>query len=230
MLSRSSCKPTTTCHVASATTAARPRPAVADDGSMAGRDAAGMHRHVDFRQIERERAALDRDALQVDFAAQQAGDFAADGQAQAGAAIAAAGAAVGLLEGLENDLLLVGRNADAGVRDREGDHAAGAVQAFVVVPPAAGDARLTLSVTLPRSVNLKALDNRFLSTCCNRFRSVRRPCGRSSAKSIVELQLARFRPRGGTCDRRSRADPRTRSGRRRRPPCRIRSSTDRGCR
>jgi len=42
--------------------------------------------------------------------------LAADGQAQAGAAVLAAGAAVRLLERLEDDLLLVRRDADAGCR------------------------------------------------------------------------------------------------------------------
>ena len=57
----------------------------------------------------------------MDLAAEQARQLAADGEAEAGAAILAAGAAVGLLERLEHDLLLVGRDADAGVADLEGD-------------------------------------------------------------------------------------------------------------
>jgi hypothetical protein len=55
--------------------------------------------------------------LQSDLAAQEARDFAADGQAQARAAEFAAGAAVGLRERLEDDLLFIGRDADAGVGD-----------------------------------------------------------------------------------------------------------------
>ena len=54
-------------------------------------------------------------AGQPDFAAEQARDFAADRQAQARAAVLAAGATVGLLERFEDDLLLLRRNADAGV-------------------------------------------------------------------------------------------------------------------
>ena len=77
-----------------------------------------------LRQVERERAALPGRAGQADLAAQQPRDLAADRQAQAGAAVLAAGAAVGLLEGLEDDLLLVRRDADAGVGDGEGEHRA----------------------------------------------------------------------------------------------------------
>ena len=43
------------------------------------------------------------------LAAQQRRELAADGEAQAGAAVLAAGAGVGLLEGLEHDLLLLDR-------------------------------------------------------------------------------------------------------------------------
>ena len=77
----------------------------------------GFDGHVILRQIERERAALSGSARQADFTAQQARDFAADGQSEPGAAVLPAGAAVRLLEGLENDLLLVGGDADAGVSD-----------------------------------------------------------------------------------------------------------------
>ena len=59
--------------------------------------------------------------VRPDFAAEQARNFAADRQAQAGAAVFAAGAAVGLLERLEDDLLLLRRDADAGVGDGERD-------------------------------------------------------------------------------------------------------------
>ena len=81
---------------------------------------------VGLRQVEGEGAALAGRAAQLDFAAEQAGQFAADGQAQAGAAVLAAGAGVGLLEGLEDDALLFRRDADAGVGDLEGDDGTGA--------------------------------------------------------------------------------------------------------
>jgi hypothetical protein len=64
----------------------------------------------------------------VDLAAEQPGDLAADGQPQAGPPVLAAGAAVGLLEGLEDDLLLLEGDADAGIRHREGQHRLGLSQ------------------------------------------------------------------------------------------------------
>ena len=53
----------------------------------------------------------------LQLAAEQARDLAADRQAEAGAAIFAAGGAVGLLERFEDQLLLVLGNADAGIGD-----------------------------------------------------------------------------------------------------------------
>ena len=58
----------------------------------------------------------------MDFAAEQACQFAADGKPEAGAAVFAAGRGVGLLERLEDDLLLFQRNADAGIGDLERHH------------------------------------------------------------------------------------------------------------
>ena len=77
---------------------------------MAGRP------HIGLRQIQRESAALAGRAAKLDFAAEQAGEFAADGQAQTGSAVLAAGAGVCLLEGLEDDALLVERDSDAANR------------------------------------------------------------------------------------------------------------------
>ena len=68
----------------------------------------GQRRHVDRRQEQRERAALADRAGQLDLAAEQLGDFTADRQAEAGAAVLAAGRAVRLLERFEDDLVLVG--------------------------------------------------------------------------------------------------------------------------
>ena len=70
---------------------------------------------VCLRQIQGERAAVARAALEHELAAEQPGELAADRETEAGAAVLAAGAAVGLLERLEDDLLLVRRDADAGV-------------------------------------------------------------------------------------------------------------------
>ena len=60
-------------------------------------------------------------AAQLNFASQQAGQFAADRQSQAGTAILAAGACIRLLERLEDDPLLFGRNANAGIGHLEGN-------------------------------------------------------------------------------------------------------------
>ncbi len=99
---------------------------------------------VGLRQVEREGAALARRAAQLNFAAQQAGQFAADGQAQAGAAVLAAGAGIRLLEGLEDDALLFGGNADAGVGDLErNDRRRAAENRMVCAPAAAWPARPT---------------------------------------------------------------------------------------
>ena len=56
-------------------------------------------------------------ALDADVAAQLAGDVAADGQSQAGAAVLARDRVVGLVEGLEDPLQVFGGDADAGVFD-----------------------------------------------------------------------------------------------------------------
>src|SRR6202008_1413649 len=78
-----------------------------------------------LRQVQRERATTSRRARKLNFTTEQAGDLAADRQAQARPAILPARAPVGLLEGLEDDLLLVERNADSRVLDREGKYRPG---------------------------------------------------------------------------------------------------------
>ena len=52
---------------------------------------------------------------QADVAAKQRRQLAADGEAESGAAVLAARAGVGLMERLEDQLLLLRRDADAGV-------------------------------------------------------------------------------------------------------------------
>ena len=105
-----------------------------DEGGSGGAD-------VGLRQVEREGAALAGVAAQLDFAAEQVGQFAADGQAETGAAVLAAGARIGLLEGLEDDALFFRRDADAGIGDLEGDHRTGAGEDGMIGAPAAGCAR-----------------------------------------------------------------------------------------
>ena len=108
--------------------------------------------------------------VEPDLAAEQPGDLAADGEAEARAAVLAARAAVGLLEGLEDDLLLVAGDADARVGDRERDDRLRAGSSELVVgAPALADRLERGADTRPRSVNLKALESRFLRTCCSRF-------------------------------------------------------------
>ena len=58
-------------------------------------------------------------AFNRDLAAEQARDLAADREAKPGAAVLARRAHVGLLERFEDHVVLVGRDADAGVGDRE---------------------------------------------------------------------------------------------------------------
>src|SRR6202008_454166 len=72
------------------------------------------------RQGQREDAALARRALHLDVAAEQPRQIARDRQAEPGAAVLAVRAAVGLTEGLEDDLALVLGDADARVADAEG--------------------------------------------------------------------------------------------------------------
>ena len=141
------------------------------------------------RQIERERAALARRAAQLDFAAEQIRKLAADREAEAGAAVFAAGAGIGLLEGLEDDALLLERNADAGVGDLE-RHDGGAWLSSGWSgdqPPTAAE---TLSRTPPCSVNLKAFDSRFFSTCCKRLESVVMVRQIGSISTSNELRLS----------------------------------------
>ena len=80
-------------------------------------------------------------ALELNLAAKQAGELTADGEAEAGATVFAAGAGIGLLEGLEDDLLLLLRDADSGVGDFEGDDGAAGSSIACSGAPAAGARR-----------------------------------------------------------------------------------------
>src|SRR5207244_2707244 len=61
--------------------------------------------------------------------------LAADGQTETRPAILAGRGAIRLLEGLEDDLLFLRLDADAGVDDAERDHAGGAVERVIVGRP-----------------------------------------------------------------------------------------------
>ena len=89
------------------------------------------------RQIEHEGAAFAGRALKMDFAAEQARKLAADGEAQAGAAIFSAGAGIRLLKRLEDQLLLFQGNADAGIGNLKGDNGRRVVEDGMFGAPAA---------------------------------------------------------------------------------------------
>src|SRR5881398_2332986 len=116
----------------------------------------------------------------MDLGAQKTGQLAADGQAETGAAVGAARAAVGLLECLEDDLLLLRGNTDPGVGDGERDGRTTAGQHAVL--QAGGSAIAMVRSTRPWWVNLKAFDRRFLRICCRRFASVWIARGRSGSR------------------------------------------------
>src|SRR5271154_4446545 len=88
----------------------------------------GSGGNVGLRQIQREDASAAHRTLQANLAAQQTRQFAADGKAQAGAAVPSAGGSIGLLEGFKDDALLFLCDADAGVGDGQSDYVLGAVQ------------------------------------------------------------------------------------------------------
>src|SRR3954471_5360075 len=77
--------------------------------------------HVGKRQQKRKRAALARLAMELEPAAEQPRELPANGKPEAGAAVLPARRPIGLLERLEDHVLLVRRNTDAGVFDGEGD-------------------------------------------------------------------------------------------------------------
>ncbi len=82
------------------------------------------------------------------------------------------GAGVGLLERLEDQLLLLGRDADAGVADGERDDR----RRDAAAPDDRGDQPsvtcATVIDTWPCAVNLNAFESRFFRICCRRFGSL----------------------------------------------------------
>src|SRR6185295_9324626 len=94
---------------------------------------------MSLRQEQGKGAALARGAGQSNFSAEQPRNFPADRQAKACAAILAAGAAVRLLEGLKDELLLLGRDANAGVGDGECDDRARMIEHFLARAPTFGN-------------------------------------------------------------------------------------------
>src|SRR5262249_29286179 len=95
-------------------------------------------RDVGLREIQVERAALARHAVQADLAAEHASELAADREAEARTAVAAIRAPVGLLEGLEDDALLLRMDADAAVADAEAHDGRRAIEGELIGTPASG--------------------------------------------------------------------------------------------
>ena len=118
-------------------------------GAVAGRLAISAHRlraTADARRQEQgERAALARRAARpwISPPSRRASSR-LDRQAEAGAAVLAARAAVGLLERLEDQPLLVGRDADAGVARPRSATAAGRLPGIELAPASADDSRRRL--------------------------------------------------------------------------------------
>ncbi len=73
-----------------------------------------------LRQEESKGTSLARFAFQLDLAAEQAGDLAADRKPQARAAVFAARGSVGLLKSFEDKLLFIFGNSDTGIRHMKG--------------------------------------------------------------------------------------------------------------
>lgn len=92
---------------------------------------------VGQRQVKNEGAADAGRAPQLDLAAEQVCQFAADRQSEAGAAVFAARRGIRLLERLEDDALFFRRNTDAGIDDLKGDHRRRVPKRRVIRRPAA---------------------------------------------------------------------------------------------
>ena len=105
-------------------------------GRIVARPGAAGRADIFERQEQRERTADPGCAPQLYLAAEQRRQLAADGKAETGAAVLAAGGGVGLLEGLEDDLLLFLRDADAGVGHFKRHHRRRLVENRVIRVPA----------------------------------------------------------------------------------------------
>ena len=193
-------------------------------------DSGARRAHVGLRQVERERAALAGRAAQLNFAAQQVGQFAADGQAQAGAAVFAAGAGIGLLEGLEDDALLfraecrcryrsLRRRSPSRRRSGSGDPA--------LQPLAAAETDKLHAALLGE---LEGIGQQVLQHLLQALRVGDQAAGQVRIGCDLERRACGSPPRGGTGAPPSRAGCRRRLLRPRPKPCPIRSSTDRECR
>src|SRR6185437_6041186 len=93
---------------------------------------------VGERQVQREGAAAAVDTAQANLTAEQMGELAADGESQPRAAVFSRRASIGLLEGLEDDLLLLRRDADTGVADGKLDDRRRLAEDGMLCGPASG--------------------------------------------------------------------------------------------
>src|ERR1700722_13278228 len=90
-------------------------------GSFWSRDLRAFSSRELHREKQGKGASLVGGARELYFTAKQRGQFAADRQTEAGAAISPRSARVGLLEGFEDKSLLLRRDADARILDSEGN-------------------------------------------------------------------------------------------------------------
>src|SRR5208283_1870148 len=86
-------------------------------------------------QIQSEGASLARSAAKLDFAAEQAGELAADSQPQSRSSVFPAGARICLLEGLENDALFIESNSNPRICDLEGDYRRRSAEDWMILAP-----------------------------------------------------------------------------------------------
>ncbi len=145
--------------------------------SAAGGEIETVSRVLARRQGDGERE--DRSArgtvLEPQRAAHEPHELPGNGQPEAGALETPGVRAVALLEGREDRLAPLGRDAGAGVGDGEAE-------------PVVRDVRSTETQTPPCSVNLIALPARFKSTCLRRIASARTNRG---AAALTEAAISR---------------------------------------
>src|ERR1700674_5424699 len=97
--------------------------------------------YIGLWQVEDKGAPSTWSAPQLDFATEEAGQFATDRQPQTCSTILTAGAGVCLLESFEDDPLLVQRNTNAGIGNFKGHNRSSLPQDGVTLAPAARSQR-----------------------------------------------------------------------------------------
>ena len=156
-----------------------------------GRDSIGRRRGdrpgrsgVVERQIQRECAALTGHAHEANLAAEQRRKLAADRETETGSAVLAAGTRVRLLERFEDQPLLFRSDADAGVRDLDGDRGGREPKNRMIGRPPAGHLlHAHLDLTVRRE--LERIREQVLQNLLQTFRVARE----RSRQRIVDLDL-----------------------------------------